>query len=107
MVAGVSATTAAATMAPALAETEYFGSLFDKLTGASNSLFNGLQGLIGPIGGAAAAYCLIMMVVTKDQKKLESYKQWLFSIILCVVLIYAFPAIIKIAAEFGSTISNA
>jgi hypothetical protein len=48
-----------------------------------------------------------MMVVTKDQKKLESYKQWLFSIILCVVLIYAFPAIIKIAAEFGSTISNA
>lgn len=106
-VAGVSATTAIATMAPALAEdNKYFGNFFTKISGAADGLFDGIQSIVGPIGGAAAAYCLVMMVMTKDQKKLEGYKQWLISILICIVLIYAFPAVIKIAQGFGETISN-
>lgn len=105
-VAGVSAMTAVATMAPALAQNNFFGTLFGTLGGAANELFTGLQGIVTPIALAAAAYCIIMMVITKDQKKLESYKQWLISIVICTVLIYAFPAVLKLAKDFADKLNS-
>jgi multisubunit Na+/H+ antiporter MnhB subunit len=103
MVAGM---TAVSTMPLAFAgDTKYFGNFFSSIGGAFNEVYAGFKGIALPVALCAGGFCLIMMLMSKDQKKMEAYKAWLIAIVVCVVLIFMLPAILGLAKNFGENVN--
>lgn len=103
MASGLAATTA---MVPAFATSgAIFGNTFSALSGAFDEFYGGMLTLVSPVATAAAAYCLIRMMLSKDQKKVDTYKQWLMMIVVCIVVMYALKGIFGVAETFGRNLN--
>lgn len=66
------------------------------------SLESALKSIVVPIAGCALIFCFIMMLVSQNQKKVETYRAWCVTIVICIVAIYAVPFIISLASNIGS-----
>lgn len=73
------------------------------LTNILTQLEAALKSIVVPIAGVALIFCFIMMLVSQNQKKVESYRSWCITIVICIVAIYAVPFIIKIAQQVGQS----
>lgn len=62
-----------------------------------------LKGLVVPIATVALIFCFIMMLVSQNQKKVESYRGWCITILICIVAIYAIPFLISVATTIGQS----
>lgn len=65
------------------------------------TLQNALLKIANPIAGAALVFCLIMTLVSQNQRTVETYKGWIKNIIVCLVAINAVGFIISIATNLG------
>jgi hypothetical protein len=100
MVAGM---TALSTMP--VASANYFGNFFASINNAFNEVYAGFKTIAISVGLCAGGFALIMMLMSKDQKKMETYKAWLIAIVICVAVIFMLPAILGVALKFGNTIT--
>lgn len=71
------------------------------LTNILSTLETALKSIVTPIAGVALIFCFIMMLVSQNQKKVESYRSWCITIVICIVAIYAVPFIINLATSIG------
>lgn len=60
-----------------------------------------LKSIVVPIAGCALVACFIMMLVSQNQKKVEAYRSWFITIVICIIAIYAVPFIIGLAQNIG------
>lgn len=65
------------------------------------SLEAALKSIVVPIAGVALIFCFILMLVSQNQKKVESYRSWCVTILICIVAIFAVPFIIGLASNIG------
>lgn len=72
-----------------------------------NNLFTNLQAalvnVVVPIAACALIFCLIMMLVSTNQKKVEAYRSWAITIFVCVVGIFAVNFVITLAETIGKS----
>ena len=73
------------------------------ITGILTSLEAALKTTVVPIAGVALLVCFIMMLISQNQKKVESYRSWMINIVIGIVAIYAIPFIIELAIIIGQT----
>ena len=98
--------TAASMVTPAFASsTGDLSGLFSTASGLTNDALAGMQSLLTPLALLAIVICGAGMIITKDQKKMETYKAWLIRIIIVTVIIFAAGPIISFAQKLGSNIS--
>ena len=71
------------------------------------TLFTNLQAaltnIVVPIAACAFIFCLIMMLVSQNQKKVETYRSWLITIFVCVIGIFAVSFVITLAQTIGNS----
>lgn len=100
--AGVAA--GASTMLMGMA-TAYAANPFGNAETTTKNLFTNLQtaltNVVVPIAACALIFCLIMMLVSQNQKKVEAYRGWAITIFVCVVGIFAVDFVIKLAETVG------
>ena len=101
MVAG---TAAIAAMPAAFADVT-FGNLWTNLGLAFTNAYAGFKTIANPIAMCCGGFCLIMMFTSKDQKKMEGYKQWLIGIVVCLVVLNALGGILTVAQNFGANLN--
>lgn len=82
-----------------------WGGLFGTLQNVFTPLQSHLQAIAIPVALAMSLFCLVMMLTTQNQKKVETYRSWLITIIVCVVVIFAMPYIINVAKTIGESIN--
>ena len=92
------------TMAMAYADEGYgvWNGVTNTLTNVLGTLESALKSIVVPIAGVALIFCFIMMMISQSQKKVESYRTWCVTIIICIVAIYAVPFIINLASSIGT-----
>lgn len=73
------------------------------ISGILTTLESALKSIVVPIAGVAFLFSLVMMLISQNQKKVESYRAWCITIFVCIVAIYAIPFIIKLAQTIGGT----
>ena len=73
------------------------------IKGILTSLEAALKTIVVPIAGVALIFCFIMMLISQSQKKVESYRSWVITIVVSIVAIYAIPFIIELATLIGKT----
>lgn len=93
---------AAGSMTTALA-TNPWSSATSKISSLVGNLETALKSIVVPIAGCALVLCFIMMLVSQNQKKVEQYRTWVITIIICIVAIYAVPFIINLAQQIGQS----
>lgn len=81
----------------------------DVFAGATSQIKNIVEQLIGalktvavPIATAALLFCIIMMLISQNQKKVESYRSWAITIFIGIIAIFAVDFIIGLAETVGS-----
>lgn len=60
-----------------------------------------LTTVVVPIAACALVFCLIMMLVSQNQKKVEAYRGWAMTIFFCVIGIFAVNFIVGLAEQIG------
>lgn len=65
------------------------------------SLEAALKSIVVPIAGVALIFCFVLMLVSQSQKKVEAYRSWVVTIVICIVAIFAVPFIIGLASNIG------
>lgn len=60
-----------------------------------------LTNVVVPIAGSAFIFCLIMMLASQNQKKVETYRSWAIAIFVCVIGVFAADFVIKLAVAIG------
>ncbi len=93
-----------ATAMMTFATTNPWGSAQEAVNGVFSSLESTLYAIVAPIAGCALIFCLIMMMVSQNQKKVETYRAWCITIVIAIVAIFAVPFIIKLATDIGNSI---
>lgn len=71
------------------------------ITNIFGYLQTALTNVVVPIGACALIFCLIMMLVSQNQKKVEAYRGWAFTIFFCIIGIFAVNFIIGLAKQIG------
>lgn len=54
-----------------------------------------LKGIALIVGGAAATFCLVMTLISSNQRKVEEYRAWLLRICVVVIAIFALDFLFK------------
>lgn len=67
-----------------------------------NQLITALKTVAVPIATAALLFCIIMMLISQNQKKVESYRSWAITIFIGIIAIFAVDFIISLAETVGS-----
>ena len=101
LVSGAS-TVAMMTMVTAFAANPWAGATAS-ITNVLNTLFTALQGIVGVVGMVVLIICGLLMMISKDQKKVDSARSWGTRAFICIVAIYAIPFIINLATQIGQT----
>lgn len=65
------------------------------------TLEGSLKSIVVPIAGCALVACFIMMLISQNQKKVEAYRGWCITIVICIIGIYAIPFITNLAKSIG------
>lgn len=72
------------------------GNLFTTLNSA-------LMSVVVPVAGVIFVICLIMMMVSKEQKKVDTYRTWAITVFVCLIAIFAIPFVINLAKSIGQS----
>ena len=81
-----------------------WGNAETTLVNLFESLQTTLTNIVVPIAACAFIFCLIMMLVSSNQKKVEAYRSWAITIFVCVVGIFAVGFVINLAKSIGGAL---
>ena len=107
MVTGAYAMMNTALMLAYAAEDNPFEPAQETITDIVEQLKDTLLAIVVPLATCAFVFCLIMMFVSQNQKKVEAYRSWAITIVICVVVIFAATFIFDQAELIGKSFNPA
>lgn len=85
--------------------TNPFANAENTITDLFESLTTTLTNVAVPIAGCALVFCLLMMLFSTSQRKVETYRGWAITIFLCIVGIFAVNFVIDLAQDIGKSLA--